>query len=187
MIDAFTAPAITLKNREPAPQTPHTRCHQYLRSSRRDASPGLQVHLAVTWMAVFESLYALTEQGAEIRRALEELGQWGAKLGRVGPPVHQRSIRAIAMALQAVLARAGDVLLQERVVIELEIDGELAEVILGQRPTVTARPSLEPDARMRASTPGISALLMGEPFDDSIFTHVSGDKVASERLVAAMS
>jgi len=133
------------------------------------------------------ALYALTDQGAGIRRALEELGQWGAKLGRVGPPVHGRSIRAMAMALQAVLARAASASPQERLVIELEIDGELAEVVLDQRPTVTARPSMEPDARMRASTPGISAVLMGQPFDSSVFTHVSGDETAAERLVTALS
>ena len=121
------------------------------------------------------------------RRALEELGRWGAGLGPVGPPVHERSIRAIAMALQAVLARAGDPSPQERLVVELEIDGELAEIILDQRPTVTARPSLEPDARMRASTAGISAVLMGQRFDSSVFTHVSGDETAAERLVTALS
>ena len=40
---------------------------------------------------------------------------------------------------------------------------------------------------MRASTAGISAVLMGQPLDDSSFTHVSGDKAATERLVEAIS
>jgi DNA-binding HxlR family transcriptional regulator len=132
-------------------------------------------------------LYALTEQGAGIRTALEELGLWGARMGRAAPALHQRSIRAIAMALQFVLVRAGDALPAERLVVELEVDGEYIEVILDQRPTVTARLSTEPDARVQVSTPGISAVLLGQAFDDSTFTHVSGNEAATKYLVAALS
>ena len=166
----------------------------------RDGLPGIASNLLTERLRRLEAdglvrrieahgsaLYALTDQGAGIRRALEELGQWGATLRCVGPPVHERSIRAIAMALQTVLVRAGDALPEQRLVIELEIDGELAEVVFDRRPTVTARPALEPDARIRASTTGISAVLMGQPFDDSIFTHVSGDEAATERLITAIS
>lgn len=130
--------------------------------------------------------YTLTDQGAGIRPALEELGMWGARLGGVGPPVHERSIRAIAMALQSVLVRAGDALPEERLVVELDVDGELAEVVLDRRPTVTARPSLQPDARVRVSTAGISAILMGQPVDDSVLNHVSGDETATEHLISAI-
>jgi DNA-binding HxlR family transcriptional regulator len=166
----------------------------------RDGLPGIATNLLTERLRRLESdglvrrieeggsaLYALTDQGAGIRRALEELGRWGAKAGRVGPPAHERSIRAIAMALQTVLVRAGDALPEERRIIELEIDGELAEVVLDRRPTVTARPSLEPDARIRASTAGISAILMGEPLDESIFTHVAGDRATTDQLIAAIS
>jgi len=166
----------------------------------RDGLPGIATNLLTERLRRLESdglvrrieeggsaLYALTDQGAGIRRALEELGRWGAKAGRVGPPTHERSIRAIAMALQTVLVRAGDALPEERRIIELEIDGELAEVVLDRRPTVTARPSLEPDARIRASTAGISAVLMGQPLDESIFTHVAGDRAATDQLIAAIS
>ena len=132
-------------------------------------------------------LYALTKQGADIRTTLEELGRWGARLERVAPAEHERSIRAISMALQSVLVRAGDALPAERMVVELEVDGEYVEVILDQRPTVTARLSTEPDARVRVSTPGISAVLLGQAFDDATFSHVSGNEAATKHLLAALS
>ena len=132
-------------------------------------------------------LYTLTEAGAEIRTAIEELGRWGARMGRVGPAAHQRSIRAIAMALQSVLVRSADALPAETDVIELEVDGEYGEIILGPRPTVTARSSMQPDARVAASAPSISAFLLGQPVDDEIFNHVSGDEQATQRLIAALS
>jgi DNA-binding HxlR family transcriptional regulator len=132
-------------------------------------------------------LYTLTEAGAEIRTAIEELGRWGARMGRVGPAAHQRSIRAIAMALQSVLVRSADALPAETDVIELEVDGEYGEIILGPRPTVTARTSMQPDARVAASAPSISAFLLGQPVDDEIFNHVSGDEQATQRLIAALS
>jgi hypothetical protein len=131
-------------------------------------------------------LYALTEAGAGIRTAIEELGFWGLHMGRVGPAAHQRSIRAIAMALQSVLVRAGDTLPEKRFVVELEVDGEYAEIVLDQRPTVTARPSIAPDAQVRASTRELSAFLLGEAFSHSTLTHVSGSEEAARRLVAAL-
>lgn len=100
--------------------------------------------------------------------------------------MHERSIRAIAMALQSVLVRAGEALPVERLVVELEVDGEYVEVILDQKPTVTARLSTAPDARVRASTTGISAILLGQAIDDSIFTHVTGDEVATRYLISAL-
>ena len=105
----------------------------------------------------------------------------------VAPAVHERSIRAIAMALQSILVRAGNALPSERFVVELEVDGEYAAIILDQRPTVTARPCTEPDARVRASTPGLSAVLLGQAFDDATFTHVSGNEAATKHLVAALN
>jgi hypothetical protein len=91
------------------------------------------------------------------------------------------------MALQAVLVRAGDALPTERLVVELEVDGEYIEVVLDQRPTVTVRLSIEPDARVRISMAGISAVLSGQGIDDSTFTHVSGNEAATKHLVAALS
>lgn len=166
----------------------------------RDGLPGIATNLLTERLRRLEAdglvrqihahntvLYALTEQGAGIRATLEELGFWGARLGRVAPAEHERSIRAIAMALQSILIRAGDTLPTERMVVELEVSGEYVEVILDQRPTVTARLSTEPDARGRASTAGISAVLLGQSFDESTFTHVSGNEAATKHLVAALS
>lgn len=132
-------------------------------------------------------LYALTERGAGIRPTLEELGIWGARLGRVAPPEHERSIRALAMALQSILVRAGDDLPDERLVVELDVDGEYAEITLDKRPTVTVRPATDPDARVQISGRGISEVLMGQAFDESPFVHVSGNVVATEYLIGALS
>lgn len=165
----------------------------------QDGLPGIAKNLLTSRLRRLESdgivrrvsshstvLYALTEQGAAIRPALEELGFWGARLRRVAPAEHDRSIRAIAMALQSVLVRAGDVLPTERYVIELEIDGEHVEIILGPRPTVTARPSTEADARIRVATATMSDFLLGQSFDKKRFAYVSGDRAARKALLGAL-
>jgi DNA-binding HxlR family transcriptional regulator len=167
----------------------------------RDGLPGIATNLLTDRLRRLEAdgivrrvdahdtvLYGLTEQGAAIRATLEELGLWAARLGRrTAPAVHERSIRAIAMALQSIFVRAGDALPIERLVIELEIDGEYIEVILDQRPTATARLSTEPDARVRTSTAGISAVLLGQAINESTFTHISGNEATTEQFVAALS
>jgi len=126
--------------------------------------------------------YTLTDAGFGIRTAIEELGMWGFRMGRLSPAVHQRSIRAIAMAMQSILVRAGEALPAEMSILELEVDGAYAEVILGPRPTVTARSSIQPDARVAASTEAISAFLLGDTSDPDTFRHISGDERATERL-----
>jgi DNA-binding HxlR family transcriptional regulator len=132
------------------------------------------------------SLYALTEAGGGIRTAIEELGLWAARMGRVGPALHERSIRAIAMALQALLVRAGDALPAETCVIELVVDGEYAEIALGPSPTVIARTSMQPDARVAAAPSSISAYLLGETVAEAAFNHLSGAEQATRRLIAAL-
>ena len=131
-------------------------------------------------------LYALTEEGAASRSFLEELAFWGAQLNRVAPVKYQRSIRAIAMALQSILVRAGDVLPAERLVVELEVEGDFVEVKLDHRPTVTVRLPLDADARVKATRAGLSEILLGRNFDPSIFTHISGNPAATEHLIAAL-
>ncbi|MDH3259495.1 MAG: helix-turn-helix transcriptional regulator [Acidimicrobiia bacterium] len=166
----------------------------------RDGLPGIATNLLTERLRRMEtdgiarrvdvggsSLYTLTEEGAGIRTAIEELGMWGARMGRVGPAVHQRSIRAIAMALHSVLVRAGDALPSGIAIIELDVDGQYAEIVLGPRPTVTARPSTQPDARVAAPTRAISAFLLGQSVADAAFNHVSGDERATKRLIAALS
>ena len=132
-------------------------------------------------------LYALTEQGAGLRHIIEELGFWGARMGRAAPAKYQRSIRAFAMALQAILARAGDALPQERVIVELEVEGDYLEFVLdAKRPTVTSRLSTEPDARAHISKSGLSTVLSGPSFDAVLFTHVSGNEEVTKLLVEVL-
>ena len=131
-------------------------------------------------------LYALTERGAAVRPAVEALGFWGATLEPVVPPQHPRSIRAIAMALQAVLARAGYALPDARHVIELEIDGEHIQILLGASPTATAGPCTDADARIRVPRATMSDFLLGRSFDKKRFVHVSGDKTARTALIRAL-
>lgn len=135
-------------------------------------------------------LYTLTDAGADIRTAIEELGMWGARMahavGPVAPPVHERSIRAIAMAMQSILGRAGQALPAETHAIELDINGEPVEIVLGPRPTVTARPSMQADARVRSTAEAISGFLFGTPIDGTTFEHVSGDPASTRLLIAAL-
>ena len=118
-------------------------------------------------------IYALTDRGESIRTAIEELGMWGARMARsVGPvaqPVHRRSIRAIAMAMQSILGRAGDALPTQTHVLELDVDGEHIEVRLGPRPTATAHPSAQPDARLRSTGEAISRFLEGSTIEGDTF------------------
>ena len=131
-------------------------------------------------------LYALTERGAAARIAVEELGFWGATLEPVVPPQHPRSIRAIAMALQAVLARAGDALPDVRHLIELEIDGEHLQIVVDARPSASAGPSTDADARIRVPRATMSDFLLGRSFDKKRFVHISGDKAARTALIRAL-
>ena len=121
------------------------------------------------------SLYRLTELGAGSRSALEELGFWGARLPRAGPAVHDRSVRAIAMAVQAILSRAGEALPQSSHLIELDVDGELIEVALGPEPTAIVRLPESPGARIGATRAVMSNVLVGRPFDDADLDHLGGD------------
>ena len=133
------------------------------------------------------TVYALTEIGSAIRPAIEAIGYWGTRVPRVSPPVHDRSVRAIAMALQSILARAGDALPDERIVVELAIDGEPLEITLGPHPTLTARPSTDADARMSAPKAAMSDYLAGRAFDKRAFALQSGDREARAALLRAMA
>ena len=129
------------------------------------------------------SLYALTEQGAALRPALEQLAFWGAGVPPVAEPEHERSLRAIAMALQAILVRAGEALPGDRRVLELEVDGRSLEVVLGPRPTVTVRPVMESDAHVRTTSDTLSRYLDGASPDRSRFVHVGGDRSITDGLL----
>ncbi len=133
------------------------------------------------------SAYSLTDLGAAARTAIEELGYWGTSLTPISPPEHERSIRAIAMALQAILNRTPYALPAERSVIELEMDGNYLELILDGRPTVTARLCTTPDARARVTMPELSAYLNNPATGQAALTHVSGNEGATRHLEAALA
>lgn len=169
----------------------------------KDGLPGIATNLLTERLRRMESdgivrrldgaglgSYALTDAGEGIRTAVEELGIWGAQMARavgpVAPPLHERSIRAIAMAMQSILARAGDTLPHETRVLELDIDGEHIEVRLGPRPTATARPPAQVDARVRSTCEAVSRFLSGSPTKGVTFEHVAGDPDSTRLLITAL-
>ena len=131
--------------------------------------------------------YALTERGAAARTAVEELGFWGAMVEPVAPPKHKRSIRAIAMALQAVLARAGDALPDHRYSIELEVEGQLIHIVLDRRPSATAGPAIDADARIRVPRSTMADFLGGHAFDKKSFVLTAGDEAARNALLESLA
>ncbi|MFT4628215.1 MAG: DNA-binding HxlR family transcriptional regulator [Myxococcota bacterium] len=131
--------------------------------------------------------YALTEHGAAIRPTLEALGFWGARQQRVGPAVHPRSIRAIAMALQAVLARSPSACAAEPTEVELAVEGETVEIHLGPRPTAAARSSMGARARLAVTAETMADYLAGRPVDSATFELRSGDASARAVLLDALS
>ncbi len=130
-------------------------------------------------------LYALTERGAAARTAVEELAFWGASLEPIEPPRHPRSIRAIAMALQALLARAGDALPDARHVVELDIDGEHIQIVLDARPSATVGSSTDADARVLLPRSAMSEFLGGRRIDEKCLVLVSGSELARTALLRA--
>ena len=80
----------------------------------------------------------------------------------------------------------GDALPDARHVIELEIDGEHIQIVLDARPSVTAGPSTDADARIRVPRPTMSDFLLGRSFDEKRFAHISGNKAARTALIRAL-
>jgi DNA-binding HxlR family transcriptional regulator len=132
-------------------------------------------------------VYTLSDRGAATRSVIEALGHWGASVDPVVPPVHARSSRSVAMALAAILLTTSAVQEAEPVVIELELDGEAIELVLGPKPTATARPAAAPDARIRLKRPGIRALLALRPIDAADLEHLDGNTDAVDKLLRALS
>ncbi len=164
----------------------------------RDGLPGIAKNLLIERLRRLEedgvvrqmkmhntAVYALTESGAGIRTALEELAFWGTQMKRIAPVIHERSIRAIAMALHSVVVRAGDKLPQERYVVEVGVDGEFMEIVLDQNPAVIARPASSPNASLSTTYEGISTVLRGQ-VDRSLFTEISGDETAVQYFLDAV-
>jgi DNA-binding HxlR family transcriptional regulator len=133
------------------------------------------------------SPYALTEHGEAIRGPLEQLAFWGTRVPRVSPPVHRRSLRAIAMALHSILVRAQGARGSERRVIEVEADGEPMEIVLGPQPSVTVRPVSAADVTLRTSSAALSAYLNGEGLVRRELAYVSGAREVRTQLLDAMA
>ena len=110
---------------------------------------------------------------------------WGARIagsvGPVAPPVHERSPRAIAMALQSILVRS-PYLPSEAEVVELLIDDEPVEIVVGPHPTATVRPAARPDARAAATGEAMADLLRGAHPSEALL-HQSGDAHTTQLLI----
>ncbi|NND84140.1 MAG: helix-turn-helix transcriptional regulator [Acidimicrobiia bacterium] len=163
----------------------------------KDGLPGIATNLLSERLRRMESdaivrrvdgnaLYALTETGEGVRTAIEELGMWGARMARtvgpVTPPVHERSTRAIAMALQSILVRS-PYLPAETETIELLIDGAPVEVVLGPKPAVTVRVASRPDARATASADDMATFLAGTRTGADTINHDAGDSGTTQLLI----
>jgi hypothetical protein len=74
----------------------------------------------------------------------------------------------------------------ETYVIQLEVDGKHAEIVLGPKPTVTARISVQPEATVSAPRSAISSFLLGQRVDEHTFEHVAGDEQATRHLIAVL-
>lgn len=133
------------------------------------------------------TLYTVTDAGAATRPIIEALGMWGGKAPKLGPLEHDRSIRSVAVALHTFLTRAGDALPPDRIVVELAVDDEPLEIVLGPQTRVTARTSAEPDARVATTKPAMTDYLHGRAFDKRAWPLVSGDKAARAALLRAMT
>lgn len=132
------------------------------------------------------ALYALTPLGEAARPVVEQLGFWGAQLRPVAPVRHERSIRAIAMALQAILSRGRGLAEAAARTILLEVDGEHAEIILGAKPAATVRLTHSADAHISVPGDVVSAFLSGRGLDTAGFTLVSGEPEVRAALLEAL-
>lgn len=132
------------------------------------------------------SVYTLTELGASVRPTLEQLAYWGARVGRVAPPEHRRSIRAEAMALQAILVHGGRVDPDRPCVVEVALGDERITFELGERPTAEARPAVDADARLRGRRWLFTDYLDGARLRGDDLALVAGSSDAHRLLVRAL-
>ena len=132
----------------------------------------------------YNTLYSLTPTGSAIRGAVEALGQWGLSLGPMGPAALVSTPRSLAMPLQSVLGVAGAAHGDLRdLVIELVVDDEPIEIVLGPSVTATARAAVEPASRATSTIEDLSAFMMGGLLTDTTIQHLDGDAAATRVLV----
>ena len=130
--------------------------------------------------------YALTDLGMAIRPTLEHLGFWGAQVARVAEPRHGRTLRAVAMALQAILVRA-PIPAETNALIELDVDAEMLEIELCAAPTVTVRPCPRAHARGRVPHDTFTTYLTEGRLEAAAFTFVSGVREGWDTMMAALA
>ncbi len=131
--------------------------------------------------------YSLTDKGAGLRATLEPLALWGASVPRVCPPIHERSIRTNAMALQLILRRVAESLPDDERTLELDVDGELLDITLGANPTATARASNAPQARARITAHAMRLIIEGQSADPASITHLTGDEPTTNAFTTALA
>ncbi len=132
------------------------------------------------------ALYALTDEGASIRDTLESLAYWGARLAKVATPKHERSVRAMAMALQSILVRKAAAKRTDRLIIELIVDDEPLEMVFAQSPTATARHSVDAQVRLKTTSAAMAEVLKGN-FVEKSFKHISGGQDSARQFFAIMT
>lgn len=131
--------------------------------------------------------YTLTRAGEALRPILEQLAFWGAQMPRATPPKHTRSIRAVAMALQAIVARNPLPCDEPNHWLEVEAGPDAPlEFVLGANPKVTARSCAQAEAWIRVERNLFDRYLNGETLADCDFVLVSGDARARNMLLEAL-
>lgn len=131
--------------------------------------------------------YVLTELGLSTRPIVEALGMWGGRAPKLAPPEHDRSVRSIAVALHTFLTRGGQPDTGPREVVEVTVDDEPLEVVLGPEPRVSARPSGDPAARVSTTKATMRDYLQGAGLDRRAWRLESGDKEARARLLDTLA
>ncbi len=72
-------------------------------------------------------------------------------------------------------------------VVELAVDDEPLEIVLGPQTRVTVRTSANPDARMQTTRATVTDHLHGRGFDTRAWRLASGDKAARAALLGALA
>ena len=107
-------------------------------------------------------------------------------VGRVGPIEHARSLRATAMALQAVFVHANRPQPEAPCTIALDVDGQPVAVVLGPSPSVTVGPAARPDAAVRVPEQVLTDYLAGPEWDVSRLEAAPEDQWALDLLLRAL-
>ena len=122
----------------------------------------------------------MSRSGMFVSSALVAFSLGSTTVDRISDPVHERSPRAIAMALQAILVRIIDRMPKNRTVILIELEDHTIEVVLGDSPTSSVRHVDESDVHLKTTAAELSHYLNTGKLHKSKFKVVAGDKAAAE-------